>query len=153
MKKILFTILPLFLSVCLFAQTEKEKIWNTLLQFEKALVEKDSVQLKALLVNDFIGAIPTGRSFTKDAYIRHHCQPGMGLMNLNAGDMSTASIRIYNNTAIINRSVSVKRKEPSGTVVDVVVQRIEVFLKENGTWKIAAGQGTQVVNAPVNKEK
>jgi hypothetical protein len=111
-------------------------------------VEKDSVRLKTLITDDFRGTIPTGRTFTKEEYIRYHCLPDVGLLSLDAGNMNSASIRIYGETAIINRVVDVQRKEHDGTVADVKVQRIEVFLKEQDSWKVTAGQGTQVINLP-----
>ena len=148
MKKTITIALSLILSLSLFAQTEKDKVWNLVVQFEKALVAKDSVQLDKLLVKDFVGATPTGMSYNKQEYIRFHCKPNIGLMNLQTGDMMAASIRFYGNTAIVNRRVSVQRKDPTGTMIDATIQRIEVLIKENNQWIFASGQGTQVVAVP-----
>ena len=122
-------------------------VWNVLLKIEEALVKKDAAAFEQLLSGDFIGAIPTGESFTKDAYIHHHCRPGIGIMALTGQDINTSSIQFYGNTAIINRRVHSQFKLPVGNIIEYDVQRIEVFVKSEGEWKLVSGQGT-IVNLP-----
>ncbi|MEJ0101283.1 MAG: nuclear transport factor 2 family protein [Bacteroidota bacterium] len=122
----------------------QENVWNVLLKIDTALVQKDATALEQLLSSDFIGAIPTGEYFTKTAYINHHCRPGVGIMFLAGEDISAGSIRIYDNTAIVNRRVHSQFKIPTGNVLEYDVQRIEVLVKNENGWEMASGQGTQV---------
>jgi hypothetical protein len=128
-------------------QTSNEtlsNVWNTLLKIEKALVEKDAVAFELLLSDDFIGAIPTGESFTKAAYIHHHCKTGIGVIALTGSDIDTSVVRFYNNTAVVNRRVHAQFKLPVGNVIAYDVQRIEVFVKRENEWQMVSGQGTIV---------
>ncbi|HLA59627.1 MAG TPA: nuclear transport factor 2 family protein [Puia sp.] len=123
----------------------RKKIWPVLLRVEKALVEKNASELEQLLSADFIGATPTGAFFTKTAYISHHCKPGFGIVALTADDMNATTIRIYNDTAVINRRVHSRFKLPTGKILDYDVQRIEVLVQQNNEWRMVSGQGTQVI--------
>jgi hypothetical protein len=123
----------------------RKKIWSVLLKVEKALVEKNATEFEQLLSADFIGAAPTGQSFTKTDYINHHCQPGFGIVALTGNDINKSSIRIYHNTAVVNRRVHSTFKLPTGKILDYDVQRIEVFVQQNNEWLMASGQGTQVI--------
>lgn len=123
----------------------RKKIWSVLLRVEKALVEKDASVLDQLLSADFIGVTPTGASFTKMAYINHHCKPGFGIIALSGNDIDKTSIRIYNDSAVINRRVHSRFKLPTGNILEYDVQRIEVFVHKNYEWLVVSGQGTQVI--------
>jgi len=123
----------------------RKNIWSVLLRLEKALVEKNALELQQLLSDDFIGATPTGAYFKKTAYINHHCKPGFGIMALTGDDLITTAIRIYDETAVINRRVHSRFKLPAGNILDYDVQRIEVFVRQNNEWLIVSGQGTQVI--------
>jgi hypothetical protein len=144
MKNIILITLSLLVTNSLSAQTDKEKVWNIVLQLDKSLVAKDSLALNEILTDDFVGAVPTGMSYSKRNYIRFHCQAKGGLVSIKSGEMQDATIRFYGNTSIINRRVAAQRKGPEGQVADLTVQRIEVCVKEKGKWIIAGGQGTQV---------
>lgn len=146
MKKIITIIFLLFVTSS-FGQSEKEKIYNLIISFEKALVNKDSVKLKNLLSEDFIGAIPSGDWFNKRDYIKYHCRPGIGLSDLKTEPLEKTNIRIYNSTAIVNRRVSVVRVWPDGQRENLEVQRLEVCIKQKGEWRIVSGQGTRVAES------
>jgi hypothetical protein len=123
-------------------------VWQVLLRLEKALVEKNPAELERILAADFIGAIPTGESFSKTAYINHHCTPGFGIVALSGQDMEASDIRMYNDTAVINRKVHSHFKLPTGLLLEYDVQRIEVFVKQNNKWLMVSGQGTKVLPPP-----
>ena len=144
MKKAM-TILAfmLFLSYAGYAQGDREKVWDLVVSLDNALVKKDSVKLGTLLTDDFIGAVPTGQSYKREAYIKFHCRPHVGLASIKEKpDM--ANIRIYGNTAIVNRRVEVVRVGPDGSAKELSVQRIEVCVLLNGKWYVASGQGTEI---------
>ena len=125
-------------------QTSNEtlsNVWNVLLKIEKALVEKDAAAFELLLSDDFIGAIPTGESFTKAAYIHHHCKTVFGVIALAGEDINDSAVRFYNNTAVVNRRVHSQFKLPVGNLIEYDVQRIEVFVKRENEWQMVSGQG------------
>ncbi|MBC8155096.1 MAG: nuclear transport factor 2 family protein [Bacteroidetes bacterium] len=109
-----------------------------------ALTKKDSATLKTLLTDDFIGAIPSGKSFIKIDYIRYHCKSGVGLVALDEYPVEQASIRLHDKTAIVNRRVRARVKKPDGSIGEFDVQRLEVCYKEKDGWRVASGQGTEV---------
>ncbi|HTD94469.1 MAG TPA: nuclear transport factor 2 family protein [Chitinophagaceae bacterium] len=125
--------------------TTVQEVWDVLLNIDKALVEKNAVELERLISPDFIGAAPTGQSFTKEAYIQHHCKPGFGIMALTEEGIDATAIRFYGNTAVVNRRAHSQFKLPAGNLVEYDVQRLEVLLKANNEWQLVSGQGTQVM--------
>jgi hypothetical protein len=131
-------------------ETRKD-LWNVLLNVDKALVEKDPVAFEQLLSPDFIGATPMGESFTKTAYINHHCKPGFGVMAITSEDINTTSMRFYDDTAVVNRRVHAQFKLPTGELLDYDLQRIEVFVKNHNEWQMVSGQGTKII--PVNQPR
>ncbi len=147
MKKAFFAITVLFIAAqTTNAQSAKDEVMNLVVSLDNSIVKKDSVKIKSLLSEDFIGTIPTGESFSKDLYIRFHCRPNVGLMSINGIDKDKTSIRLYGNSAVVNRRVHVSKKGPDGSLRSFDVQRIEVCIQQKGRWYIAAGQGTEVIN-------
>jgi hypothetical protein len=146
MKKILFAILIVLAFIQIAnAQSPKDDILNLVVSLDNSIVKKDSIKIKSLLSDDFIGTIPTGESFPKAQYIRFHCRPNVGLLSINMIDKDRTSVRLYGNSAIVNRRVNVSKKAPDGSVRNFDVQRIEVCIQQHGNWYIAAGQGTEVI--------
>ncbi|MGB8490448.1 MAG: nuclear transport factor 2 family protein [Bacteroidales bacterium] len=147
MKKALFSILALFAAiVAANAQSPKDEVLNLVTSLDNSIVKKDSIKIKSLLTEDFIGVIPTGETFTRDLYIRFHCRPNIGLMSINSIDKDRTVVRLYGNCAIVNRRIHVSKKAPDGSARSFDVQRIEVCIQRQGKWYIAAGQGTEVSN-------
>lgn len=145
MRKICIAMIALLWSVQVsHAQAERQMVWDLVVGLDQALVNKDSIRLRNLLTDDFIGAVPTGQAYDKELYIKFHCKPNVGLVSIGEARQDAARIRFYGHTAIVNRRVEVKRKSPDGTTKSFAVQRIEVCVLLNGTWKLAAGQGTEV---------
>ena len=124
---------------------DHQEIWDTLSNVERALVEKDATAFDKLLSTDFVGASPTGASFGKSAYINHHCNNPFGVMAVVDEGMEAASIRVYQNTAVVNRRVHAHFKFPAGNITEYDVQRIEVLIKQDDQWQMVSGQGTQVM--------
>jgi hypothetical protein len=125
---------------------EKVQVWQKLLQIDKALVEKNAVVLDDLLIDDFVGAVPTGASFNKIKYIQHHCENQFGLIQITEEPMQAASIRLYDTTAVINRRVHAHFQLPNGNIMQNNVQRTEVFTKVKDQWLMVSGQGTWVLS-------
>jgi hypothetical protein len=112
-------------------------------------VRKDAAGLERLLVPDFVGAVPTGELFRRDAYIAYHCRPGEGLISIQPAPGASPVIRVLDGRfAVVNRRVAVERRGADGRVQALVVQRLEVLTLRDGGWKIASGQGTSVGPLP-----
>lgn len=127
-----------------FSQDAGDETWKVILALDAALVKKDSSQLKKLLADDCVGSIPSGKLFTKQAYISYHCRPGAGLVDLKQYPGGEALIRTYGDVGIVNRKVHATLKRPDGSLVEFDVQRIEVCVRNNNTWQLVSGQGTEI---------
>ena len=73
MKKALLAIIVLFITMQIGnAQSAKDEVLNLVVSLDNSIVKKDSIKIKSLLSEDFIGTIPTGESFSKGLYISFH---------------------------------------------------------------------------------
>ncbi len=144
MKKPLSLLIAFLFFTFAYCQKEEQKIKDAVVALDNALVKKDSLTLKQLISDDFIGVIPSGKYFNKADYIKNHCKPNVGLMSLNAKSGAQDLVRIYENTAIVNRTVVAQLKKPDGSVSEFDVQRIEALRKKDGKWILVSGQGTEV---------
>src|SRR5664279_5087781 len=143
MKKAIFAITVLFIITQISnAQSAKDEVLNLVVSLDNSIVKKDSLKIKSLLSEDFIGTIPTGESFPKNLYIRFHCRPNVGLVSINGIDKAKTSVRLYGNSAIVNRRVHVSKKAPDGSLRSFDVQRIEVCIQQKGRCYIASCQCT-----------
>ncbi len=79
----IFLICLIITPLNLFSQTDKEKVWELIVQLDNAITSKDSNKLKQILTANFVGVIPTGEMFTKNNYINYHTKPGVGLSCVN----------------------------------------------------------------------
>lgn len=120
-------------------------IRNLVLSLDKSLLKKESEQIKALLTRDFIGTVPTGESFTRAQYIQFHCKPDEGLISIEENPKGMVSVRLYGNTAVVNRRLNVTKKNKQGLLRNFDVQRTEVLVQLKGVWYLATGQGTEVL--------
>ena len=140
----IFLICLIITPLNLLSQSDKEKVWELIVQLDNAIVSKDANKLNQVLTTGFVGVIPTGEVFTKNNYISYHTKPGVGITALTGHDINTATIRVSPTIAIVNRRLHVKVKAPDGNETENDVQRIEICIKENSRWLIASGQGTRV---------
>jgi hypothetical protein len=102
------------------------------------------MSLPPLLTEDFIGVMPSGEYFNKAAFVRHYCVRDLGLMGVRGHDINAATIRVYGNTAIVNRKIHDDIKLSDGSRPEFDVQRIECCIKQNGKWQIASSQATVI---------
>ncbi len=145
MKRVLTAVMLSFVASAGLSQaTEADDIVKLVADLDRALVAKDSVTLNRLLTDDFLGAIPSGAAFSKAEYIAHHCRPGVGLQALDSSKHPPATVRVFGDTAVVNRRVHARLRFPDGAEREFDVQRIEVFVGVNGAWTLASGQGTEV---------
>ena len=127
------------------AWADRQAVLDAVHALDTAIVAKDARALGALLLPDFIGAVPTGAAFAKDAYISFHTRPTEGVVAIQSADGIEPTVRVYDGRfAIVNRRLAVRRADASGRVVGFEVQRIEVLRLHDRRWRIASGQGTRV---------
>ena len=112
---------------------------------DAAIVAKDAGALDALLPPDFVGAVPTGASFSKADYIAYHTKPDQGLVSIEPVPGDVPRVRVYDGRfAVVNRRIAAQRRLPEGRVDSFEVQRVEALVLQDGRWRIATGQGTRV---------
>ncbi len=127
------------------AWSDRQAVLDAVHALDTAIVAKDARALGALLLPDFVGAVPTGAAFTKDAYIAFHTRASEGLVAIRPADGIEPTVRVFDGRfAVVNRRLAVRRADPAGQVVAFEVQRIEVLRLQDGRWGIASGQGTRV---------
>lgn len=145
MPRVLAAAVLLFLAPTGFAaQTDVEVISGVIAELDRALVAKDAVAMDRLLADSFLGVIPSGASFAKGEYIAYHCRQGVGVQQLDSSPHPPAAIRVFGDSAVVNRRVRARFRFPDGSERQFDVQRIEILVKVNGVWLLASGQGTEV---------
>jgi ketosteroid isomerase-like protein len=118
-------------------------------ELDALLVRKDAAGLGRLLAEDFVGAIPTGEWFRREAYVAYHCRPDEGLTSIEIAPGTTPIVRVLDDRfAVVNRRVRVTRKAPDGREQAFAVQRIEVLSRDGDRWRIVSGQGTSAGPLP-----
>jgi ketosteroid isomerase-like protein len=118
-------------------------------ELDALLVRKDAAGLARLLVEDFVGVVPTGAWFRRDDYIAYHCRPGEGLASVELAPGTSPVVRVVEGRfAVVNRRAAVRRKAADGREQAFAVQRIEVLALRDGRWRLVSGQGTPVGALP-----
>jgi len=147
MQKLILLPLLFLLTFPLQAQkaTEKQNVNYLLKQMDKAVASKDSVTLKKILAEDFVGSIPNGQSFNKKSYITFHCSPQSKVRELKEESTADWNVRLFGNTAVVNRTVTSLVKTTSNKPVEIHLQRLEVCVKIKDKWLVIAQQGTEVL--------
>jgi hypothetical protein len=146
MRKIfLIPLILLFALPTIAQQTGKQSVINLLKQMDKAVAGKDSVTLKKILADDFVGSIPNGQSFNKKNYITFYCNPQSKVRELKEEPATNWNVRLFGNTAVVNRTVTSLVKTTSNKPAEVHLQRLEVCVKIKDKWLITAQQGTEVL--------
>ena len=142
MNKFILTITILLFIVPANAQKTKEKdiVINLLVQFDKAITTKDSVTLKKILTDDFIGTIPNGESFNKNSFTKFHCNPQSKSREVKNESTKNWNIKITDDCAIVNRDVIYIYKSK-----EVKVKRLDICVKNKGKWFMASVQATEIL--------
>ena len=148
MNKIILIAAILLFTIPVIAQksTERDNVINLLKQFDIAVAKKDSVTLKKILTDDFIGSIANGQSFKKNNYITFVCGAHSKTREFKEEPTTGWNIKISNHCAIVNRTVTYLfktsgKEKPS----EIKVKKLEVCLKVKGKWMLASIQGTEVL--------
>ena len=148
MNKLILIAATLLFILTAYAQkaTEKDNVISLLKQFDNSVAKKDSITLKKILIDDFVGSIANGLSFNKNSYITFVCGVHSKSRDLKQEPTTGWNIIISNDCAIINRTVtylfkSSGKEKPS----EIKVKKLEVCLKVKGKWMLASIQGTEIL--------
>ena len=106
-------------------------------RLQKALVKGDTETLSKLLADDYLRTPPTTPNTTKTQYLDALRSGTLKYFSIEAKE---SHYRTYGDTVIVN-SVSAIRVNINGQQRDEVLRLINVWIKQNGRWQLAAVQG------------
>jgi ketosteroid isomerase-like protein len=106
-------------------------------QLQKALVKGDTETLSKLLADDYLRTAPTTPNTTKTQYLDALRSGTLKYFSIEAKE---SHYRTYGDTVIVN-SVSAIRVNINGQQRDEVLRLINVWIKKDGRWQLAAVQG------------
>ena len=148
MNKLILIAAILLLAIPANAQKtiDRDNVINLLNQFDNSVAKKDSITLKKILTDDFIGSVANGQSFNKNNYIRFVCGIHSKTRDLKQEPATGWNIKISNDCAIVNRTVTYLFKASGKeTPSEIKVKKLEVCLKIKGKWMLTSIQGTEVL--------
>jgi hypothetical protein len=103
-------------------------------EFDRAELEADAGKLDTLIADDFQSIGPKGFVLDKRQWIGRHKQ--FQYHELTTSDMD---IHLYDKTAIV-RDVQRNRATYDGNEVNVATRVSQVWVEQNGGWRLAAIQ-------------
>src|SRR5512136_40279 len=87
-----------------WAAAPEDAVLAAVRELDALLVRKDSAGLRRMLVEDFVGAIPTGEWFRRDDYVAYHCRPDEGLTSIEIAPGTTPIVRVLDTRfAVVHR--------------------------------------------------
>lgn len=114
--------------------TEKEAVLSLQRQFDEAELAADADRLRELLADDFQSIGPKGYVLDKEQWIGRHAQ-----FEYHALDTSRIDIRMYGDAAIV-RNVQSNKATSHGRPVALRVRVSQVWVKQEGSWRLAGIQ-------------
>ncbi len=136
-SKTIVSSLFLFLSFLSFAQPEKLTLTNN--RF-RAIINRDSIQLDAVLADDVIIIHSNGLVETKKEHIHNIIS---GKIIYSKMDLKEMVSKKYWKTQINNGVVNVKGKY-DGKDFEILLRFTEVYGRRNGKWLLTNWQSTKV---------
>jgi ketosteroid isomerase-like protein len=109
-------------------------------EFREALLQSDTEALGKLLTRDFIRTPPTTSSTTKTEWLE---LIRTGKQKYLAFDTKEAKYRAYGDTVIVNAVVSLRVSRGDEAATNLNLRLLQVWVKEDGRWLLAAVQGNQ----------
>jgi len=115
-------------------QQMEDTIRRVQAEFDRAELHADRESLRRLLTDDFLSIGPKGFILTKDQWIDRHDQ-----FSYQALDTSEMDVRLHNGAAIV-RNVQRNRATYDGHPVELAVRVGQVWVNEQGQWRLTAIQ-------------
>ena len=141
MMRCLLTILLLFISIGVFAQKVGTKALDkAVVEFDKALLNSDSVSLNRLLSNDVSyghsnGWIQTKKDVVQDLF--------SGKLNYKSISPADEQIKIEGNTASVRMNIAVDIVM-EGKPLTLKLKVLQVWIWKNKHWELFARQSVKI---------
>jgi ketosteroid isomerase-like protein len=103
-------------------------------EFDTAELQADADTLRRLLADDFLSVGPKGFVLDKEEWVNRHVH--FRYESLETSDMD---IRLYGETAIV-RTIQRNRATYKDQRVELAVRVTQVWVKQQGQWRMAAIQ-------------
>jgi ketosteroid isomerase-like protein len=146
MKKTLFSLLFLFLSLAAFSQTNKGKVDSeeTLKQLERRrydlMIKKDLKALGEMLADDMVYTHSNGNTENKEEYLAGLAS---GKSVYYAVEPEETRVRFFGNTAILNGIAKVDT-EVNGQKATLRLRYTDAYVKRNGKWQFVTWQSLRL---------
>jgi ketosteroid isomerase-like protein len=146
MKKPLFSLLLLFLSLSVFSQTNNGKADSeeTLKQLERQrydlMIKKDLKALGDMLAEDMVYTHSNGNTESKEQYLAGLAS---GKSVYYAVEPEETRVRFYGNTAILNGIAKVDT-EVNGQRTTLRLRYTNAYVKRNGKWQFVTWQSLRL---------
>jgi ketosteroid isomerase-like protein len=109
-------------------------------EFREALLKRDTEAIGKMLTNDFIRTPPTTPSTTKVQWLE---LIRTGKQQYLAFETKEATYRVYGDTVIVNAVANLRVRRDGQQATDTQLRILQVWVKQNGRWLLAAIQGNQ----------
>jgi ketosteroid isomerase-like protein len=109
-------------------------------QWADALVQRDTVALDKLQVEDFIFTNPFAYVSNKQQYIDDVKGGDLAFTSLDIDDLE---VRIHSNAAVLTARLT-DRGTYKGQDIAGQYRITQVYVKDQGRWRMAAGHGTHI---------
>lgn len=123
------------------AQGDIEAVRKAARELERALIAADTVALEKLLTGDFLRTPPGGRDTNRSEYISLIAS---GQLKYVAFENVEETFRAYANTVLVNDLTDLRYRSANGPERSMRLKLIWVWVKQNGQWRVAGVQGTQI---------
>lgn len=134
MIRILFAVLLAACAPAIWAADEAAAVKESSAAWRQAAIKQDKAALVRLLADDLVYAHSSGKTESKTEYIAAVTK---GPSHYEAFTETNTMVRVYGMAAVLEGNVQVK---PAGGRPAYRVRTLEVYVKNGGTWKIAAHQ-------------
>lgn len=109
-------------------------------RFTQSLIKGDTGALSEILTDDFLRTPPTRPSTTKSEYL---AQLRSGTLKYLAIELKEAKYQVYGDTVVENAVVAI-RVRYNNQEINEQLRLLQVWVKLNGKWRLAAVQGNPV---------
>jgi ketosteroid isomerase-like protein len=127
--------------VALAAQNDIEAVRKTARELEQALITADAAALERLLTDDFLRTPPGGRDTNKREYIPLIAS---GQLKYVAFQNAEEMYRVYENSVLVNDLTDLRYRIAAGPESRMRLKLLWVWVKQDGKWRPAGVQGTQI---------
>ncbi len=139
--KHLLTILLLFISIGVFAQKPGEKnLGEASSVFHKALINRDSVKLKTLLLDGLTYGHSNGWVQSKKEVVGDLYNGKLTYQEINTG---TDVLQVEGETGIVRTEMQIK-VTMEGKVLELKLKVLEVWQWKNKQWELLARQSVKI---------